>query len=457
MRVLLIQPPLEDFYTTPIRLYPLGLLYVARVFQEAGATVQILDCLSPLKKRQLPLPADFFYLRPFLEENPFLFKHYYRFGLSEKKIVSAIKAFAPDLIGIASQFTAYYHSVEELSVLIKKKFKTPVFIGGNHATVFKEKIRERTPEIDDILTGPAEKAAAGFLSLQGGRSLSSHTTNWKIRPPAHELLNGDRYRIGRKNYISLTASRGCPYNCDFCSVQAMFGRRMDYRKVEDVLGEMHWNYKQKNVRIFNFEDDNLSFDKIWFTRFLKAVIKDPILKGIELTAMNGICYPTLDAALLALMYQAGFRRINLAFVTRDIGLQQSYHRPRHHPDFDNIIETARRLGFFVTVYVIIGLPGQTYKEVKESIDYLLGLGVLVGPSVFYIPPGSALFDRLDVPPEILSNWNLYRSSAFALETDLLSRADLVELFAYARRRNLENREDAAVVKKRKSVAEHQKT
>ena len=93
MRVLLIQPPIEDFYTTPVRLYPLGLLYAAAVFRKSGCRVQILDCLEPLEKKQLPLPADFSYLKPLLDSNPLLFRNYYRFGISTEKILNAIDAF----------------------------------------------------------------------------------------------------------------------------------------------------------------------------------------------------------------------------------------------------------------------------------------------------------------------------------------------------------------------------
>ncbi len=80
MRVLLIQPPIEDFYTTSIRLYPLGLLYVARLFQAWNCQVKVLDCLQPLKKKQIPIPSDFHYLKNHFEKNPYLFKGYYRFG-----------------------------------------------------------------------------------------------------------------------------------------------------------------------------------------------------------------------------------------------------------------------------------------------------------------------------------------------------------------------------------------
>lgn len=440
MRVLLIQPPLEDFYTTPIRLYPLGLAYAAAVLRKLGVAVRILDCLNPLKKRTLPLPPDFSYLKPFLEKDPFFFKRYYRFGASDAAVVRAVNEFSPDLVGISSQFTAYFSSVAKLAALVKQHSGAAVAVGGNHASVFADQIRERAPQIDAVLTGPAEASLPAFIhSRWGGRAADPKPLDWKALTPAHDLLAAGVHRMGRKMYMSMIAGRGCPYGCDFCSVRAMFGRRIEYRSVAAVLREMEWNYLNRGVRVFNFEDDNLSFDGRWFRRLLRAVIDHPVLKEIELTAMNGICFPTLDSSLLGLMRQAGFCRLNLSFVTRDAGLQQRYHRPMARGDFTSIIAAAREHGFMITVYVIIGLPEQSYAEIRDSIDFLLDLGVLVGPSPFYLPPGSPLFDTLKVPDSIRQNWNLYRSTAFALETGQLRREQLIELFSYTRRRNLENR------------------
>jgi len=440
MRVLLIQPPLEDFYTTAIRLYPLGLVYAAAVLRRLGVAVGILDCLNPLKKHPLPLPPDFHYLEPFLERDPLLFKRYYRFGISDAAVIRTIEQFSPDMIGISSQFTAYFSSVKKLAGLIKSHTNATVFIGGNHASVFADQIRQRAPRIDAVLAGPAESCLPAFINSRiSGRAADPAPLDWKALRPAHDLLPAGAYRMGRKNYVSLTAGRGCPYGCDFCSVRAMFGRGIEYRPVDAVVREMEWNYLNRGVRIFNFEDDNLSFDRKWFRQLLDAVIDHPVLKEIELTAMNGICFPTLDSSLLALMRRAGFRRLNLSFVTRDAGLQRRYHRPVPRDDFRSTIADARKLGFMVTVYVIIGLPGQSYAEIRESIDYLLELGVLVGPSPFYLPPGSALFDTLNVPDSIRLNWNLYRSTAFAVETDQLRRDQLIALFSYTRQKNLENR------------------
>ena len=440
MKILLIQPPIEDFYTTPIRLYPLGLLYAAATLRQLGVDFDILDCLTPPKKRQLPIPAEFSYLEEPFKNNPLLFNGYYRFGLTDNQILDRIIKSRPDMIGISSQFSAYFSSVQRLAEFIKSEIDIPIFIGGNHATAFAAEIKKKTSAIDEVLVGPAEEALPHYLHQLHGSQIPANVIDWKKLRPAHEALKSDQYRMGRTRSISLVASRGCPYKCEFCSVHNMFGRRMDYRLIDDIIAEMQQNYVDKDVRIFNFEDDNISANRPWFADFLQRIIADPIMKDIELAALNGLCYPTLDEGLLQLMRRAGFRRLHLSWVTRSEELRRSLKRPIGDHNLEQIVANAHKLDFFITVHIIIGLPGQSYEEAKSSIDYLLHLDVLVGPSVFYIPAASALYEKLHLPDKVRSNWNFYRSSAFAVETEELDRTQLLQLFSYTRRQNLIRRE-----------------
>lgn len=444
-RILLIQPPLEDFYTTPIRLYPLGLLSAASVLKAFGFEVEILDCLNPLRRKILPLPEKFSCLKSYLGQ-PDFFKYYQHFGWPVKKVVAWVGESRPDLVGLNCYFAAYFSTASELILAIKRQLGIPVMIGGNQSTCCRDEIKSRLPEIDYVLSGPAETCLPQFLEESGLAdrsqvSIDQEPLDWKKLRPAHELLEPGHYRIGKKNYISLQVSRGCPQNCSFCNVHLVFGRLTDYRPVSSVLEEMRWNYLYRGVRLFNFEDDNLAFNRDWLVEFLRTVAADPELVGSELTFMNGLGYENLDGNLLALMKQAGVRKLDLSWVSGNPAVRQKHHRPqkKDEAEFFELVREARRLGFFVTVYLIIGLPGQTRQEIVETTEKLLQLGVLVGPSVFYLTPGSELQREMKLPAEIVGDWDLYRSTAFAVETEELGRRDLIELFLYIRKRNLERR------------------
>lgn len=441
LRILLVQPPFEDFYATPIRLYPLGLLYAAQTLRVLGCEVHVLDGLSPLRKRELPVPPRFSYLRPWIGL-PEFFRGYYRYGLPDEEILGHVRALAPDAVGISSLFTAYFSSAARLAGLIKRELGLPVFVGGHHPTVFAREILRRFPEIDAALVGPAEACLPGFLErLRPGESFP--TPDWRELVPAHDLIDAGRYRIGRHRAMSLSAGRGCPHNCLFCGVDKMFGHTLVYRTPESVLAEMRRAALERRVGVLNFEDDNLSNNRAWFLSLLAAVRDEACLKGVELTAMNGLCASDLDEETLIAMRGAGFERLNLSLVTQDRTLRDSLDRPRGRHEFKELVESAGSLGFKITAYIILGLPGQTAREIEDSVDELLGLGVLVGPSVYYPAPGSMLYDRPDVRDEIKSDWDMHRSSAFSVETEHLSRADLVNAFLMIRRKNLQRRSGSA--------------
>jgi len=154
--------------------------------------------------------------------------------------------------------------------------------------------------------------------------------------------------------------------------------------------------------------------------------------GIKLSAMNGVSFASLDEELLRLMKRAGFHTINLSFVSIDSSTKERMRRPQSTADFDKILENAEQGGLNVVAYAILGMPGQTIGEMVETLIYLMGTKVLIGPSVYYPTPGTPLFEACEkegiLPPD-RSRW---RSSAFPIETKEFNRLDLSTLFRLAR-------------------------
>lgn len=429
MKVLLIQPPIEDFYLTEIRTYPLGILYLGTFLQKNGIDVALLDCLSPYKKKTIPLPKEFSYLKKIYSEKEVgplkLFGAYYRFGLSAEQILAKIENIKPDCIGITCNFTAYFNIVGALTKQIKERFPNiKIIIGGYHATVYQKEILEKYPWIDHIIKGADENE---FLKVLGLPLDADNCFTKTI--PNRNLIDSSNYKMHKKNFSFIVATRGCPKRCTFCTVASMHGDSFVLRPVDNIISEMQNLYSQHDVRVFDFEDDNLSLNKSWFNELLDKIVTTFSEKDIQLYAMNGISVETLSPALLKKMWSAGFRNLNVSLVTAQDAIKKKLNRPFTNEQFEKIAQEAVALGYEVTAYLIIGLPEQTKQEIDETIGYLATMGVLIAPSFYYPPPGTVDFDWL-VKEKIIDpdNWISFRSSVFPVETEYLKREDLVHYF-----------------------------
>jgi len=170
--------------------------------------------------------------------------------------------------------------------------------------------------------------------------------------------------------------------------------------------------------MINFEDDNLFATPERAMALLRELIAFQESTGMRLdcAAMNGVSLERLDGDMLPLMVKAGFGELNISLMSRSAELQKKQRRPFDSDHFAGVARDARKVGMNVRAYFILGLPGQTKEEVRDTVAFLRGLDVKVFPSVYY---------NVRSPRE---EWMMQRSSAFFNETGDLSRDDLVMLF-----------------------------
>jgi len=148
--------------------------------------------------------------------------------------------------------------------------------------------------------------------------------------------------------------------------------------------------------------------------------------------MNGVSFASLDRDLLGLMKRAGFKTINLSFVSTDPSFKERMGRPGTTSHFDNILKDAERVSLNVVAYAILGIPGQRIGEMVDTMIYLMGERVLLGPSVYYPTPGTSLFEQCKTKALLPSHPSQWRSSALPIETEDFNRLDIVTLFRLAR-------------------------
>ena len=138
MKILLIQPPIQDFYQTSIRTQPIGLAYLAASLKNNGHEAEILDCQTE-KKKSISIPSELSYLRdfyPFNDRSPFkLYSGYYHFGMDYQEIKEKIKDSKADILGISSCFTPYHGEALEIARIIKQWDRNKIVVmGGAHVS-----------------------------------------------------------------------------------------------------------------------------------------------------------------------------------------------------------------------------------------------------------------------------------------------------------------------------------
>jgi tRNA A37 methylthiotransferase MiaB len=458
MKILLIQPPTQDFYQTSIRIQPIGLAYLAASLKKEGHEVEILDCQTEAKKT-IPIPAELSYLNdfyPLKDRSPFkLYSGYYHFGMGWEEILKRVENSTADIFGISSSFTPYHREALEIARIIKEwDRKKIVVMGGAHVSCDPGGVL-RSPFVDYVILGEGE-ARLPLLLEQIARGKPKdvekidgmgYRDNGEIRinalrnfiqdldslpHPARELLDLNRYRLRKKRSTMIITSRGCPHRCAYCSSHLVMGTSFRTRTPEAILREMMMCQKQNGIEVFDIEDDNFTFDQERAKRLMSLIIETFGEGKIELSAMNGISFASLDGELLKLMKRAGFHTINLSYVSTDPSTKERMGRPKPAIEFDRILESAERIGLHVISYAILGLPGQTIEEMADTLISLMGKTVVIGPSVYYPTPGTPLFEQCkkeDLLPPSPVQW---RSSGFPIETKEFSRVDLLTLFRLAR-------------------------
>ena len=454
--ILLVQPPIRDFYLTAKRTIPYGLASIAAGLKAAGFSVQILDALATRQSRIVDLPAEMSYLRAFFhkpDRSPFaLFHHYRHYGLSFETIAQQAEAARPFLVGISSLFTAYATEAIHTAEAIKARYpECRIVIGGHHPTELPAQVMA-SPAVDFVCRGEGEvsmpllaraisngtehanipglvfRKPDGNLHI-GKTAVMDNPDNYPL--PATHLLNQHYYSRNKKAATVIVASRGCPFSCTYCSMGASSAFLYRRRSVAGVIREIDSAAARNDIGFIDFEDENLSLDRAWFLQLLEAIRKRFNGKLPELRAMNGLLPSTLDRQVTAAMRAAGFKTLNLSLGTTASAQLKRFQRPDVRRAFERALKLARTHGLQAVGYIIVGAPFQKATDSVKDLLYLAGRRILVGTSVFYPAPGSKDYARcaaLGLLPEAFS---CYRSSALPLSYTT-SRLETITLLRLSR-------------------------
>jgi radical SAM superfamily enzyme YgiQ (UPF0313 family) len=438
--ILLVQPPIRDFYLTAKRTIPYGLASIAAALRRAGFSVAILDALATRRMKTIAPPPEMTYLAPYYghpDRSPFsLFHHFRHYGLGYERIACEAAAFSPRLVGISALFTPYAETALATAVAIKRALPdSPIVVGGHHATAFPRQMLA-CKAIDFVIRGEGEAAMVQLAKALDQRAalddvpgLARYHDNGdlNITPPAVikdttqlpnpalDLIDQHFYRRGKTPSAQIAATRGCPFHCTYCACGSKGWTPYRRRPLQQLIEELDSIIFGAGARFIDFEDENLSLERNWFLRLLRTIESRYGHLNIELRAMNGLYPPTLDEAVIVAMRRAGFKTLNLALGSRDAEQCRRFNRPDVSGAFQQAVRLAHKHHLSVVGYIIVGAPDQPPQTSLGDLLYLASLPLLVGVSVYYPVRPSRDYARCAQLGLLPASFGLRRSAALPIE------------------------------------------
>lgn len=407
--ITLIRPPAVEafrFATTSITL-PLGLAYVASALKSKNFKVQIIDAVGNDPKNRVG------YYKGYLV------------GESLSDIISKI-SISSKFIGITVVFTHEWPLVVKLIDLIKKKYTTKkVILGGEHVSAMPE-FCIATSKADFIVMGEGEETILELMNansheeqklkqIQGlGFKLKNEVIinpRRKRRTDLDEIALPDWKSFEVKKYhenrfvggmysenitVPILATRGCPYQCTYCSAPNMWLPRWIPRDPLKVVNEIEYYKKQFNAKNFPFQDLTAIIKKEWIKAFCEEIVKRKL--NITWQLPTGTRSEAIDDEIADLLKKSGMTSMAYA---PESGSEETRKFIKKRMKTENLfksIDSAAKAGLNIAVFIVIGFPHDNNKNLRENINFIKRLasqGVTdVSVGYYMALPGTQLFNSL---------------------------------------------------------------
>ena len=342
---------------------PMGPMYLAACLEEAGFSVKIFDT---------------------------------SFKLSKKETVDIVREEQPKVIGI-SALTSNIRGAGQLGKALREDgYAGSIGIGGHHITSDPDFLR-RYPVFDFGVLGESEITFPKLVKqiirenkeVKGIYESEPATDLDKLPMPARHLVDFSRYENFMLNSIS--ASRGCPYNCLFCSLPAI-SKRIRFRDPRLVVQEMEKVYRITGSKHFMFMDDCFTMNRKYTTKLCNEILKsDQSFLWHVQTRVN-----LVDAELLKLMKKAGCKKILFGIESgNDRVRNKIINKKISEEQIIKAFELTRKIGIEGDMYLMLGFPTETKAEMEETVEFPKKVKAnLVGTHITIPMPGTRLWEQL---------------------------------------------------------------
>jgi radical SAM superfamily enzyme YgiQ (UPF0313 family) len=346
MKSVLVQPPGNSLFQVP----PLGLGYLAAVLKQRGFEVEVFDL-----------------------------------NVESSALDEFLSVERPSVVGVSCGIG---NARQAFEVVWKVKACFPgcfVVLGGPYPSIMGERLLVRHSDVDAAVIGEGEATIVEFFErFQKGQGLidvdglvfraRDKVRQNPLRAPV-EPLDGLPFparenlpmRLYDENAGVMFTSRGCPYQCVFCS-RSVFGRKWRGHSPEYVLAEIEHMRKQYRISCVSFLDDNFAFDLERAEKILDGITAKKW--KLSLYFWNGIRVDSVTKGLLRKMRKAGCTAVNYGVESVNPDVLANIRKGISLDQVEKVVKLTREVGIKANVFLMVGNPGDTVKIVEKVKDFV---------------------------------------------------------------------------------------
>lgn len=300
-------------------------------------------------------------------------------GLGLDNVVERVKMLSPKLVGISAMTTELPDAALLAETLKKCMPQVKIVLGGIHASVLPDETARGFPCFDFLICGEGEVtlyelvsaltrrehlgSIAGLIFRENGRIVRNRprplTENidalpnpaWHLFPPAQ--------------IYALRTSRGCPYQCVFCML--ISGNTVRFRDPVRVVEEIETIYERYRCRTFEVSDELFGYNSETTHGLLDLLIRKGLGKKIVWMAQTRV--DVINEELLKKMKMAGCSTVGFGIESGNEKILASLRKGITLPQVRHAVALAKKAGLRVRGFFILGLPYDTEKTMRDTIEF----------------------------------------------------------------------------------------
>jgi len=338
----------------------------------------------------------------------------------EKKPLNLSLVKDADIVGITTitpTAPRAYAIADELRIM-----NIPVIMGGPHVTFQSEETLEHA---DYVIRGEGEKPFMDFIDAwENGTPLTTvpslsyresgdivHNPKADFIPemdtipyPEKSLLLPHLKTIAGQTIVPVQTSRGCPFNCTFCSVTGMFGKKYRFRSINNIMEELR-QYNKRKYFIF-FYDDNFTANRKRAKELFRAMIQEKFKFQWSTQVRTDIAK---DPELVVLMKKAGCRTLFIGLESVNPESLKSMKKAQTLSDISDSIRILRKNHIHIHGMFVYGFDQDDWKTVKKTVKFAKKTGINSSQFLILTPfPGCEFYDKIVKEKRVVfKDWNLY--------------------------------------------------